>query len=361
MSSPTAVFCSFRLGGADGVSVETRKWDWAIRELGFTTRRVAGDFADGLRPDDTWLPFLEIDPPPGARPEPEALGATLAGADLVVVENLCSLPLNETASAVTADVLARHDGRVLFHHHDLPWERPHLARLEAFPPRRPNSLHVTINGQARAALADRGIAARVVRNAFDLDPIPGDRPSTRRSFGFAPDDLVVLQPTRAIARKEVGRGIEFARSVAEHIPDRLVRFWITGPAEDGFGPELVRLVDRSRIPITVGRAPRPEDAYAAADLVVFPSSWEGFGNPVIEATIARRLVAVAHYPVLDELVALGLQFLSIEHPEVVGDVLRGGPADFFGVNQAGLRAHFDLADLPGRIAAAWATVGWTDW
>ena len=121
MSAPTAVFLSFRLGGTDGVSVETRKWEWAIRDLGFDTRRVAGDFADGLRPNDTWLPFLEIEPPEGATPEPDALSATLAGADLVVVENLCSLPLNPVASETAASVLGRHRGRVLFHHHDLPW------------------------------------------------------------------------------------------------------------------------------------------------------------------------------------------------------------------------------------------------
>lgn len=361
MSPPTAVFCSYRLGGADGVSVETKKWEWAIRELGFATRRVAGELVDGMRPDDTWLPFLQIDPPPGARPEPDALAAAFAGADLVVVENLCSLPLNETAARVTADTLALHDGRVVFHHHDLPWERPHLADLDAFPPRRPNSLHVTINEQARDALAARGIEAHLIRNAFDLDPTPGDGPSTRKSFGFAPDDLVVLQPTRAIPRKEVGRAIEFTRSLADLLPERRVRFWITGPAEDGFGPELDSLIEGATTAVTIGRAPRPEDAYAASDLVVFPSSWEGFGNPLIEATVAGRLVVVAHYPVLDELRSLGLEFLSIDEPSAVLDVLATGPATLIDRNRSVLRTHFDLADLPGRIRATLAAVGWVDW
>lgn len=361
MSTPTAVFCSYRLGGADGVSVETKKWEWAIRELGFATRRVAGELADGLRPDDTWLPFLQIDPPAGARPEPDALAAALAGADLVVVENLCSLPLNETAARVTADTLALHDGRVVFHHHDLPWERPHLAHLDAFPPRRPNSLHVTINEQARDALAARGIEAHLIRNAFDLAPTPGDGPATRRSFGFASDDLVVLQPTRAIPRKEVGLALEFTRSLADLLPQRRVRFWITGPAEDGFGPELDHLVERAGISVTMGRAPRPEDAYAASDLVVFPSSWEGFGNPLIEATVSGRPVVVAQYPVLDELRSLGLEFLSIDEPGAVVDVLATGSAALIDRNRSVLRTHFDLADLPGRIRATLAAVGWVDW
>src|SRR5262245_35359896 len=117
MTAPEAVVVSYRLGGADGVAVEATKWEWALRELGFTVRRVAGEF-QALRPDDTWLPFLAIEPVDGARAEPSALGAAIAGADLVIVENLCSLPLNVEAASITRDVLGAHHGRVCFHHHD---------------------------------------------------------------------------------------------------------------------------------------------------------------------------------------------------------------------------------------------------
>ena len=103
------------------------------------------------------------------------------------------------------------------------------------------------------------------------------------------------------------------------------------------------------------------DAYAAADVVVFPSSWEGFGNPVIEAMIADRPVATADYPVLDELIALGLEVLSIDDPDAVADVLRHPDPEFHARNRECLRAHFDLRDLPRRIAGAFATVGWDHW
>lgn len=365
MSGPTAALCSYRLGGSDGVSVEAAKWEWALRELGFDVRRVAGEFGDGLRPDDTWLEFLSIDPPAGATPEPDALAATLAGVDLVVVENLCSLPLNQTAAEITAEVLARHGGRVLFHHHDLPWERPALTHLVAFPPRRPNSLHVTINQQASDALSNRGIESVVIRNAFDLDPEPGDRGGTRRAFGFGDDDLVVLQPTRAIPRKEVGVGIDFAESVQTAISadcvNRLVRFWITGPAEDGFDAELDRLIKSASVPVTVGRAPSPADAYAAADIVVLPSSWEGFGNPVIEAIITGRPLAAARYPVLRELLDLGLTIPDLTDPGAVARLIDEPDPSAEASNRACLRAHLDLDDLPDRIRAALAGIGWDRW
>jgi mannosylglucosylglycerate synthase len=360
VSAPTAVICSFRLGGSDGVSVEARKWEWALHELGFATRRVAGDFDDGLRGDDAWLPFLAINPPPGARVEADALGAVLASADLVVVENLCSLPLNLDASATAAEVLAEHSGRVLFHHHDLPWERAHLAHLDAFPPRRPGSLHVTINDQARTALADRSIEAVTVRNVFDLDTQPGDRPQARADLAVADADRLVLQPTRAIPRKQVDRGIEFAEQLAAR-SDRPVVFWLTGPAEDGFDDELDRLVQSADVDIRLGRARRVEDAYAAADVVAFPSNWEGFGNPVIEAIIARRPVATARYPVLDELIALGLELFSIDDVAQTARWLREPNAAMLERNLATVRQHFDMRDLPQRLRAALATVGWDSW
>jgi hypothetical protein len=360
VSAPVAVFCSFRLGGTDGVSVEAAKWEWALHELGFTTRRVAGELVDGLRPDDAWLPFLAIDPVEGARREPDALAAAIAGSDLVVVENLCSLPLNETAAETTAEVLDRHDGRVLFHHHDLPWERSHLAHLDAFPPRRPNSLHVTINEGASRALATRGIDSVTIRNAFDLDPAPGDRAPTRASLGFSDDETVVVQPTRAIPRKEVARGLRFTEEVAGMLGTP-VTFWLTGPAEDGFGPELERVLAAAKVPVARGRAPRRADMYAASDAVVFPSSWEGFGNPVVESVVARRPIAVATYPVLEELLDLGFHLFSVDEPEALVSYLRAPDLDQLEANRSVAQRNFDLRDLPGRIADAFGTVGWKHW
>ena len=202
MTEPVAVQISYRLGGADGVAVEARKWEWAFHSLGFRVRRVAGELDDGLRPDDIWLPFLAIDPEEASTPDPDALAAAIAGADLVIVENLCSLPINPDAATLTAGVLDRHEGAVVFHHHDLPWQRAGLFCPPGIPPRRDNSLHVTINEHSRVELAHRGFDAITIRNAFDLDPPTGDRDTTRRAFGFDPDDVVLLQPTRAIPAQE---------------------------------------------------------------------------------------------------------------------------------------------------------------
>jgi glycosyltransferase involved in cell wall biosynthesis len=268
--------------------------------------------------------------------------------------------MNLSAATVAMEVFEEHAGRVLFHHHDLPWERAHLAHLDAFPSRRPNSLHVTINDQARSALADRGIEALTIRNAFDLDPEPGDRQRTRADFGFAAIDGVVLQPTRAIPRKEVGRGIEFTERLAA-VSDRPVAFWLTGPAEDGYDSELARLLESADVDVRLGRARRARDAYAAADVVVFPSSWEGFGNPVIEAIVAHRPIVTARYPVLDELIALGLELFSVDDIDRTLAWLRSPDPDLLARNLAVAHRHFDIRDLPRRLVDTLSAVRWTEW
>ncbi len=360
MSSPIATFVSYRLGGTDGVSVEATKWEWALRELGFSVRRVAGEF-EGLRPDDVWLPFLAVEPVGGVVPEPDALAAALSGTELVVVENLCSLPLNLAAARTTSTVLGTHQGRVLFHHHDLPWERPQLAHLDGYPPHRADSLHVTINDNARRALEDRGYSAFTIRNAFEIGAPAGARDETRRALGLEPADLLLVQPTRAIPRKNVGGGIAFAEQIAALVPERNVHYWITGPAEDGYESELRRLVSNARIPVIQGRFDRSEDAYAASDLVVMPSSWEGFGNAVIEGILAERPVVTGEYPALDELIALGLCVLPLDDPPRVVAELEQPDLRAREQSLAVIRAELSLDDLPRRIDSVFSAIGWTTW
>jgi glycosyltransferase involved in cell wall biosynthesis len=359
--SPVAVQLSYRLGGADGVAVEASKWEWALRELGFGVRRVAGALDDERRPDDVALPFLAIDPTDDIATSQGELTAALSGADLVIVENLCSLPLNFDAASLAAEVLDAHEGRVVFRHHDLPWQRAGLPTPPNVPPRRPNSLHVTINDHSRVQLEHRGFDAITLRNAFDLAPARGNRDQTRAAFGFAHDDLVLLQPTRAIPRKNIPAAVAFARGLALRHPEHRVHLWITGPAEDGYDDVLARVIAESTVPVTLGRAASAADAYAAADLVVFPSTWEGFGNPVIESIAYRRPIVVGNYPVLDELRAFGVRLLSVDDLAGVDAWLQSPDPTVFERNVEAVRPHCSLPDLPHRLDAAFVGAGWEQW
>ena len=85
---------------------------------------------------------------------------------------------------------------------------------------------------------------------------------------------------------------------------------------------------------------------------MFPSTWEGFGNPVIETVAARRPLAVGHYPVLDEIVAeTGLELLAVDDPDAVAAALRAPDAAVLERNLARVRPGFDLREPPRPAAA----------
>jgi glycosyltransferase involved in cell wall biosynthesis len=249
----------------------------------------------------------------------------------------------------------------VLHHHDLPWQRPSTAGITDLPPRPVGALHVTINACSRADLRERGIDAVAITNAFALDAPPGDRDGARRTMGFGPDEVVVLQPARAIPRKNVPAAVEYVGALAALVAPRPVRFWLTGPAEDGYEAELDLLLARVPVPVTVGLGPSPADAYAAADVVVFPSTVEGFGNPVIESVVARRPLVVGHYPVLDEILAHGFDFFALDEPAAVAKLLDHPDPKLLDRNLAIAREHYDLRDLPRRIDAAFTDHGWVRW
>jgi glycosyltransferase involved in cell wall biosynthesis len=334
---------SFRLGGGDGVSVEAAKWAAALRTLGWDVRTVAGS-----GPVDVVLPGLAMDAPePPTRAEVQD---ACASADLVVVENLCSLPLNPPAAAVVALVCA--DRPALFHHHDLPWQRPHLAHL-APPPDDPAWAHVTINELSRSELAERGIAATTIYNTFDPDPAPGDRARTRAALGVADSDALLLQPTRALERKNIAGALELSASVGG-------TYWLLGPAEDGYGPLLDRLVAEARCPVLLG--PPPDgcsiaDAYAACDAVLLPSFWEGFGNPSVESATYRRALAIGSYPVAAELASFGFRWFGVADPAPLARSLHQRDEELLDHNHQVAATHFNLSDLPARLASVLRRAG----
>ncbi len=344
---PTAALLSFRLGGTDGVSIEAAKWQDALGQLGFTTVTVAGD-----GPVDRLLPGLAI----GAAEPPTAgeVEAAVADADLVVVENLCSLPLNPRAAATVAAVLA--DRPAVLHHHDLPWQRAATVHHPP-PPTDRRWRQVTINRLSRYQLANRGIGAPTVYNAFDVGAgvrRPAgrrDRAGLRRRLGLTDQETLVLQPTRAIPRKNVAGGLDLAGRLGG-------TFWLLGPAEDGYGDQLQALVAQAPCPVVLG-SPDPGgtvpvvEAYDACDVVVLPSTWEGFGNPTIESVVHRRPLAVGPYPVAAELAAFGFDWFGLgpDGADRLGAWLEAPDPGLLDRNLEVARAHFSLADLPDRIAS----------
>jgi glycosyltransferase involved in cell wall biosynthesis len=326
-------FVSFRLGLSDGVSIEAAKWMQACRALGHDVRSVAGE-----GPVDVVLRGLRMNAP--VPPSFDDLARALVDADVVVVENLASLPLNVKARDVLYDVL--HTRRALFHHHDLPWQRTHLAHLEG-PRDEPEWCHVTINALSQRQLRERGIESVLLPNSFDCDPPMGSRDTTRAQLGLR-EERLVLMPTRALARKNVAGALE----LCERLDAQL---WLLGPAEDGYGENLDSLLDASKVTVRRGLdVGDVHDAYAACDLVVMPSTWEGFGNPVLEAVTHRRALALNVYPVAREFIARGFEFFELDEVSKIREFIEAPDAALLDRNLEVARKYFNLDDLAPALS-----------
>lgn len=304
------------------MSVVAASWAAGFESLGWSVVTVAGE-----GPVDRAVPGLEW--PARSVPSGGAVRDAVADCDVVVVENLLSLPLNEPAWSVVSAVLA---GRpAVLHHHDLPWQRtwPDLV-----PPDDPAWRHVTVNDLSARELAARGISAVTIRPVVDETEPPG------RALPMD-GPPVLLHPVRAIARKGIPEAIRLAESLG-------LTYWLTGPAEEGYDVESV--LAGASCPVVHRPAPgRMADAYATAAAVVFPSLWEGFGLPVLESALWRRPLAIRRYPVAEELADFGFEWFPSDDPAPLAAFLAAPDESLLDRNQAIVREHFSEARLAADL------------
>jgi glycosyltransferase involved in cell wall biosynthesis len=287
-------FLSFRLGGADGASRAASSLAQLFEATGAQSVFIAGE-----GPVDRLVPGLS-----GRDGQPcnqRALESALDDIDLVVAENILTIPLNKEVSRCVNHVLRGR--RVIVRHFDPPWQRTGAEYADHLPVDDPSFLHIAVCQLTQEQLRARGVEAELFYPAFER-PLPdAKRCDTRRALSIAPDEVLCLHPVRAIARKN----IEGAVAIAERIG---AIYWLTGAAEQGYQVTARAILDRSAVR-TIWRSlktTRMDDAYAAADIVLFPSEWEGFGLPPIEAAFRNRISVVGHYPVAEELRELGFSW-----------------------------------------------------
>jgi len=295
-------------------------WSRALRDLGWDVRLVDGDDVPGLG----W--------PVTGDPREEDVRAAVDGADLVVVVNVLSLPLHVGAAAVVASALRGREAVLL--HLDLPWQREGMSYPRPWPPTDRAWRHVVINAVSRAELAALGVDATVIHNAVDVDEPPGAPEVTV-------DGRLLLHPARAIGRKDVPAAIRLAEALGG-------TYWLTGPAEEGY--PLAEVLGAARCPVLHRGVARMADAYASCDAVLFPSTWEGFGQPVLEAAVHRRPIAVGPFPVAEEIRAFGFRWFPTDDAAPLDAFLRAPDDALHDHNARVVREHFSLDRLRGDLA-----------
>jgi glycosyltransferase involved in cell wall biosynthesis len=245
------------------------------------------------------------------------------GIELLIAENCLTIPMNIPLGLAVVETVMETGIGCIAHHHDFHWERERYLvgavddyLQTAFPPALPQIQHVVINSQAAREFSRRtGMPCRVVPNVMDFDtpPAPADEfvHYFRRSIGVGAEDLLILQPTRVVPRKGIEHSIELIRQL-EDPRCKLVITHALGDEGDAYGRRIRKFASLLGVEVifadswissdrvtgeNVHKRFTMQDAYHAADLVTYPSTYEGFGNAFLEALYYRKPVLCNRYAI----------------------------------------------------------------
>ena len=361
-----------RIGGVDGVALETEKWITVLERMGHEVAVLTGQ-RQGEVANTSVLPPLSFDHPAcvraqefaffrGGGDEAEMLASLEAdseqiagdmlrwidteGIESLLVENASALPCHLQMGMAVRRVCEDSGLPTVTHDHDFAWERHerYVTPNEAvrrivdacFPLIRPNVRHAVINSAARQTLRDRyATGSLVVPNVMDFGVPFAEHDeynaTLRRDLRLEPEDVLLFQITRIVRRK----GIETAIQLVDRLADPRVKLVITGTSHDdtegSYEAELRALAaelavrdqvlfagdrfDNQRRETADGRKVYSlADGYANANACTYFSTYEGFGNAFVEAVVARRPIFVNRYePVYwPDIGSLGFDTVMIE-------------------------------------------------
>ena len=341
-------FVSTRFSGTDGVTLESAKWAEVFEEFGHECYWYAG-IVDRSPERSMMVPEAFFNDPQNSELNERIFGSQQRARsvtdeiyrrkerikdtlyqfvsdfsiDLLVAENCLAIPMHIPLAVAFTELIAETKIPTIGHHHDFWWERPRflLSSIRdifqaSFPPDLPSIHHVVINSMMQTDLASkRGLSSTVAFNVIDFDsnlPAMDDfNKDFRESLGFNPSDLLILQPTRIISRK----GIEHSLYLVKKLEMPSARLIISHSVDDegsDYGEWILDTARQQNVPLHLIYNRLHEtrkysddgeklytlwDVYPHADLVTYPSLYEGFGNAFLEAVYYGKPILVNRYSV----------------------------------------------------------------
>lgn len=276
--------------------------------------------------------------------------------DYLFLHNIFSHGRHIAAAMAFYTIIKKINAKVIAVHHDFyeDYEGRYLVRNESrrvqmfldkyVPPSLPGIKHVTINSikqdQLENKLAQKGARPEheiiVFPDTFNFDQDEwkedGDNKDFLRTFNIKKNDLLILQATRIVRRKAIELTIdliaELNKRKNELIGRRLynnktltnssaiILAFAQAEEQDAvrYKQELIDLmhdkgvqyrflygqIESERNNRDDNRKYRLWDAYVFADMISYPSIWEGFGNQFLEAVFAKKPIILYEYPVFIE-------------------------------------------------------------
>ncbi len=364
-----------RIGGVDGVALETMKWIEVLSRMGHEVHVMSGEFEnwEGIKFKHYRYPVLSFFSPdaewgqkraffqPDDSPEPllEHVGKisniistklekwiVSKNIDCLLSENASALPSHLSMGIGIKKLVERTGINTVTHDHDFHWERgeryksihPEINQLvdDSFPLLIPHVRHAVINTFGVETLKNRfNIDAVNVPNVMDFTKpygIPDENNNFYfRKMGVRKNDIALLQVTRIVRRK----GIETAISLLDKLQDKKIKLVITGNYKDDenriYYNELVDLVHDLNltsqvIPMAhdVLNHDHLSDVYAHGTACTYFSTYEGFGNAFIESVLAKKPIFVNNYkPVyMPDIGSKGFKTVMLEDSQLTDDKVK---------------------------------------
>lgn len=357
-------FISTRIAGTDGVSLEIAKWAEVLERNSFECFYFSGE--NDHHPDrcmtieEAHFFYPEIqdiaDQCFGHYKRPDEISKKIHlfrrhlkqkiyefvkkfDIHLLIPENILAIPLNIPLGLALVEFIAETGFPTIAHHHDFAWERDRFLvnAVEdylgfAFPPNLHTVQHAVINSLASQQLSFRkGISNTIIPNVYDFakppSPMKVCSEDLRKEVGLGEEDLFILQPTRVVPRKWIERSLEIVNLmnlnnpvlVISHSADDEGDIYserIRGYAQN-LGVKIIYLEhlvgqknaygDENQKKFSIG------DVYRCADLVTYPSGYEGFGNAFLEAIYYRKPIIVNRYSIyIADIEPKGFNVIDIE-------------------------------------------------
>ena len=357
-------FVSTRLKGTDGVSLETAKWSTVLERMGYTCYFFAG-LSDWDSHRTTVVPEAFFDHPRIREIQSQCFGKLTRSSQLtgeihhlrtqlkealynfireyniglIIPENALTIPMNIPLGVAITELIAETGIPTIAHHHDFYWERQRFLvncvgdfLSLAFPPSLPSIQHVVINTPADRELSYRtGLSPHVIPNVLNFEePAPGIddyNRNVRTDLGLDEDDIFILQPTRIVARK----GIEHAIEVVNRLKNPKAKLVISHSAGDegmAYEERIRSYAEIMNVPLIIRpdiigttRGTTPDgrkiytlwDIYPHADLITYPSMYEGFGNAFLETIYFRKPMLVNRYSIYEiDIEPMGFEVITMD-------------------------------------------------
>jgi len=361
---PSFGFISTRLAGLDGVSLETAKWVDVLAAKDCPVYFMAGEL-------DTPPEISHLVPEAHFKhPEIEKIQHALFvekkrdlelsskiqqlkeklineiktfhsrfGFEILVVQNALAIPVNIPLGLAITEFIIETEMPTIAHHHDFSWERERFNSpvvsdylRAAFPPVHPSIQHVVINSLAGHAMGKHtGASWTLIPNILDFKTPPPEIDDYNNDFrsdiGLDKGSILLLQPTRVVSRK----GIETAAELVKRVDQSRASLVITHEAGDEGQEYLMRIeefarfidVDLKLISDRIGLERGTDkngnkkytlwDAYINADIVVYPSQYEGYGNAFVETIYCRKPIIINRYSIfVTDIETKGFEVISFD-------------------------------------------------